>query len=127
MFEANVKISKEKNGPENVFLNTKGTKKKNYKCDGEIRERKRGRDCAYECAKDAGNKRKRYERALLTGRRSGKKLRAKEQSRNWRAIISGKLIPVDDNQRNKMCFDSSITQRNPNEIFMQQSNRRSKL
>lgn len=34
---------KKRNGPENVFLNTKGAKKKNYKCADETSERERER------------------------------------------------------------------------------------
>lgn len=73
--EANVKISKKKNGPENVFLNAKSTKKKiiNVKVKSE-----RGREGEIVCVWMYESKKG---RDLLTERRSGKKLRAKEQSR----------------------------------------------
>lgn len=64
MVEVSVKISKKKNGLENVFLNTKGTKKIiHVKVKS---ERKGRRDCAYECNERCGERksqRKRYERA----------------------------------------------------------------
>lgn len=69
MIKANVKISKKKNGPENVFSNTKGTKKKiiNVKVKSE-RERE-GEIGRVNVRKMRG---KRYERALLTEKRSGR-------------------------------------------------------
>lgn len=36
---------RKRNEPENVFLNTKGAKKKNYKCADEASEREREREC----------------------------------------------------------------------------------
>lgn len=125
MVEANVKISKKKNGPKNVFLNTKGTKKIiNVKVKS---ERERGRDCAYECMRDAEKERvKGKDMKKLNDEKKRKKLRAKEQSRNWRAIISDKLIPVDDNQRNKRGVSIPQSLEEIQGIFMQQSSRRSK-
>lgn len=62
----------------------------------------------------------------LNDEKKRKKLRAKEQSRNWRAIISDKLIPVDDNQRNKRGVSIPQSREEIQGIFMQQSSRRSK-
>lgn len=106
-------------------MNTKGTKKIiNVKVKS---ERKRGRDCVYECTKNTGKERVKWKVTKeLDEEKKRKKLRAKEQSRSWRAIISDKLIPVDNNQRNKRGVSIPRSSEEIQGIFVQQSSRRNK-